>query len=119
QIALLQNFAAQAVIAIENARLITETRDALEQQTAIAEVLGVINSSPGNLAPVFDAVAARLCNADVAMITNREGEAYRVAAALSFSPDYDAFMEGRLLPASRGTVTGRTALDGRVTTSTT
>ena len=113
QIALVQTFAAQAVIAIENVRLFQELKESLEQQTATSEILGVIASSPTDLKPVLDAVAeraARLCEANDAQIHLLNGEVIRVAACYGQIPHVELGVERAI---SREIVNGRAIIERR------
>ncbi len=100
QIELVQNFAAQAVIAIENTRLLNELRESLQQQTATADVLKVISTSPGELEPVFNAMlenATRVCDAEFGTLYLRETDSFRAVAVHNAPPAYVQARKGNLV----------------------
>jgi GAF domain-containing protein len=117
QIELVKNFAAQAVIAIENTRLLNELRESLQQQTATADVLKVISRSTFDLKSVLNTLvesAARLCEADMAALARPKGSIYGYDAMFGHSPEHEAYLSTHPAGIDRGTAVGRTLLEGKI-----
>jgi two-component system NtrC family sensor kinase len=117
QIAVVQNFAVQAVIAIENARLLNELRESLQQQTATADVLKIISRSTFDLKTVLQTLvesAARLCDADKATITRQIGDQFYRAEAYGFSAEFMDSVRNIPVVPERASASGRALLEGRV-----
>ena len=118
QIELVQNFAAQAVIAIENTRLLNELRESLQQQTATADVLKVISRSTFDLRTVLQTLvesAATLCDADKGNITReKDGVFYRAAESYGYSREFVDHIRGLPIESNRGSATGRALFERRV-----